>query len=94
MDSKNSHNGLSFSNGPDGPRFTDEDLKRLKNAGHLIELARDICGLLARLEAAEGCCDHDTEDCEREFDGCNACRKVKRWRKAKGLSDSEDSAGK
>lgn len=73
-------------------KFTDENLAKLKewikDAGGLIDWkthdSDKLRALLARLEAAERLCNHDTDDCEREFDGCFQCRLTKAWRKSKG----------
>lgn len=59
--------------------FTDEDLKRLKEANHFDE--HDILALIARLEAAESVCD-GVEMMPRRSSVCIV--RLERWREAAG----------
>ncbi len=71
--------------------FTNDDLKRLKeyieNNPEPSEWFEAQKALLARLEAAEKLCDHDTDQCEEEGMGCYRCRLTKIWRKAAGKGE-------
>lgn len=75
--------------------FTDDYLKRLKEEiRQALALENSVAmpggrckALFARLEAAEILCDHDTDDCEYEHDGCKRCKNTKIWRKSKGETE-------
>lgn len=50
-----------------------------------------VDALVARLEAAEACIIHDTDQCEYEHQGCHECKLVKAWRKHVGNKDAQET---
>jgi hypothetical protein len=65
--------------------FTDEDLKRLKDAAKSERWEGSLVALIARLEAAERVCESIQSDNENPDERTVECLEV--WHKSKELSD-------